>query len=93
MIFMVDRRSDLFYLPVGICWSAVKNGRHADSWYRARRDAGVAAVDECVSAGPANAPDVWNFGLFSIEEVGYRAQVIRKALLAGAGAWVLLKRG
>lgn len=24
MIFMVDRRSDLFYLPVGICWSAVK---------------------------------------------------------------------
>lgn len=45
-----------FYLPVGICWSAVKkNGRHADSWYRARRDAGVAAVDECVSAGPANA--------------------------------------
>lgn len=42
-------------VPVGICWSAVKNGRHADSWYRARRDAGVAAVDECVSAGPANA--------------------------------------
>ncbi|SUH40087.1 trehalose-specific PTS system IIBC protein [Salmonella enterica subsp. enterica] len=27
-------------------------------------------------------PDVWNFGLFSIEKVGYQAQVI-PALLAG----------
>ncbi len=45
-----------FYLPVGICWSAVKkNGRYADSRYRPRRDVGLAAVDECVSAGPANA--------------------------------------
>lgn len=36
-------------------------------------------------------PDVWNFGLFSIEKVGYQAQVI-PALLAG---WRLglLKRG
>lgn len=23
-------------------------------------------------------PDVWNFGLFSIEKVGYQAQVIRR---------------
>ena len=29
-----------FYLPVGICWSAVKNGRHADPWYRTWRDTG-----------------------------------------------------
>ncbi len=30
-----------FYLPVGICWSAVKkNGRHADPRYRAWRDTG-----------------------------------------------------
>lgn len=54
--FMVDRRSDLFLSAGGdLLVGGEKNGRHADSWYRARRDAGVAAVDECVSAGPANA--------------------------------------
>ncbi len=54
-IFMVDRRSDLFLSAGGDL--LVGGGENAARrfWYRARRDAGVAAVDECVSAGQQNA--------------------------------------
>lgn len=79
-----------FYLPVGICWSAVKMG--------GTPILGIVLGVTLVSPQLMNAyllgqqtPDVWNFGLFSIEKVGYQAQVI-PALLAGL-ALDLLKRG
>lgn len=71
-----------FYLPVGICWSAVKKMGGTPIL-------GIVLGVTTVSPQLMNAyllgqqvPEVWNFGLFSIEKVGYRAQVI-PALLAG----------
>lgn len=71
-----------FYLPVGICWSAVKKVGGTPIL-------GIVLGVTLVSPQLMNAyllgqqtPDVWNFGLFSIEKVGYQAQVI-PALLAG----------
>lgn len=71
-----------FYLPVGICWSAVKKMGGTPIL-------GIVLGVTLVSPQLMNAyllgqqtPDVWNFGLFSIEKVGYQAQVI-PALLAG----------
>lgn len=53
--FMVDRRSDLFLSAGGDLLVGGEKWAARRFWYRARRDTGVAAVDECVSAGPANA--------------------------------------
>ena len=71
-----------FYLPVGICWSAVKKMGGTPIL-------GIVLGVTLVSPQLMNAyllgqqvPEVWNFGLFTIEKVGYQAQVI-PALMAG----------
>ena len=71
-----------FYLPVGICWSAVKK-------IGGTPILGIVLGVTLVSPQLMNAyllgqqvPEVWNFGLFTIEKVGYQAQVI-PALMAG----------
>lgn len=71
-----------FYLPVGICWSAVRKMGGTPIL-------GIVLGVTLVSPQLMNAydlgtkiPDVWNFGLFTIAKVGYQAQVI-PALLAG----------
>lgn len=71
-----------FYLPVGICWSTVRK-------LGGTPILGIVLGITLVSPQLMNAyelgskiPEVWNFGLFSIEKVGYQAQVI-PALLAG----------
>lgn len=82
MIFMVDRRSDLFLSAGGdLLVGGEKMG--------GTPILGIVLGVTLVSPQLMNAyllgqqtPDVWNFGLFSIEKVGYRAQVI-PALLAG----------
>lgn len=76
------------FLPVGVCWSAVKKMGGAEIL-------GIVLGITLVSPQLMNAyligqqaPDVWNFGLFAIEKVGYQAQVI-PALLAGVAlAWI-----
>ncbi|MBI6547775.1 PTS trehalose transporter subunit IIBC [Xenorhabdus lircayensis] len=71
-----------FYLPVGICWSAVKKMGGTPIL-------GIILGITLVSPQLMNAyllgqqtPEVWNFGLFTIAKVGYQAQVI-PSLLAG----------
>nr|MDK7287412.1 PTS trehalose transporter subunit IIBC [Escherichia coli] len=71
-----------FYLPVGICWSAVKKMGGTPIL-------GIVLGVTLVSPQLMNAyllgqqlPEVWDFGMFSIAKVGYQAQVI-PALLAG----------
>ncbi|QKJ86439.1 PTS system, trehalose-specific IIC component [Paramixta manurensis] len=71
-----------FYLPVGICWSTVKKMGGTPAL-------GIVLGITLVSPQLMNSyllgqqvPDVWNFGLFTIEKVGYQAQVI-PSLLAG----------
>lgn len=71
-----------FYLPVGICWSAVKKMGGTPIL-------GIVLGITLVSPQLMNAyllgsqtPEVWNFGWFTIQKVGYQAQVI-PALLAG----------
>lgn len=71
-----------FYLPVGICWSAVKK-------IGGTPILGIVLGITLVSPQLMNSyllgvqlPEVWDFGLFSIAKVGYQAQVI-PALLAG----------
>jgi len=71
-----------FYLPVGICWSTVRK-------LGGTPILGIVLGITLVSPQLMNAyelgskiPEVWNFGLFAIEKVGYQAQVI-PALLAG----------
>ncbi|MEX5412813.1 PTS trehalose transporter subunit IIBC [Atlantibacter hermannii] len=71
-----------FYLPVGICWSAVRKMGGTPIL-------GIVLGVTLVSPQLMNAyllgtqvPEVWNFGLFTIAKVGYQAQVI-PALLAG----------
>ncbi len=78
-----------FYLPVGICWSAVKNGRHADPGIVL----GVTLVSQLMNAYllGQQLPEVWDFGMFSIAKVGYQAQVI-PALLAGLALGVIETR-
>ena len=76
------------FLPVGVCWSAVKKMGGAEIL-------GIVLGITLVSPQLMNAyligqqaPEVWNFGLFAIEKVGYQAQVI-PALLAGVAlAWI-----
>ncbi|WP_435927937.1 PTS trehalose transporter subunit IIBC [Dryocola sp. BD613] len=71
-----------FYLPVGICWSAVRKMGGTPIL-------GIVLGITLVSPQLMNAydlgtkiPQVWDFGLFTIAKVGYQAQVI-PALLAG----------
>lgn len=80
-----------FYLPVGICWSAVRKMGGTPIL-------GIVLGVTLVSPQLMNAyllgsqvPEVWNFGLFSIAKVGYQAQVI-PALLAGLALGVIETR-
>ncbi len=70
------------FLPVGVCWSVVKKMGGSPIL-------GIVLGISLVSPQLMNAynigqtaPDVWNFGWFAIEKVGYQAQVI-PAILAG----------
>ena len=70
------------FLPVGITWSVMRK-------MGGSQILGIILGITLVSPQLMNAynigkatPDVWNFGLFSIEKVGYQAQVI-PAILAG----------
>ena len=80
-----------FYLPVGICWSAVRKMGGTPIL-------GIVLGITLVSPQLMNAyelgskiPEVWNFGLFAIEKVGYQAQVI-PALLAGLALGIIETR-
>ncbi len=71
-----------FFLPVGVCWSTVKK-------LGGTPILGITLGVTLVSPQLMNAyaigkevPQVWDFGLFVIEKVGYQAQVI-PAMLAG----------
>ncbi len=71
-----------FFLPVGVCWSTVKK-------FDGTPILGITLGITLVSPQLMNAyligkevPEVWDFGLFVIEKVGYQAQVI-PAMLAG----------
>lgn len=70
------------FLPVAICWSACRKMGGSPIL-------GIVLGITLVSPQLMNAyniglmtPDIWNFGLFSIEKVGYQAQVI-PSILAG----------
>lgn len=76
-----------FYLPVGICWSAVRKMGGTPIL-------GIVLGVTLVSPQLMNAyllgqqtPEVWNFGLFTIAKVGYQAQVIPALLAGGAGLY------
>ncbi|MEK2157454.1 PTS trehalose transporter subunit IIBC [Vibrio parahaemolyticus] len=71
-----------FFLPVGVCWSTVKK-------LGGTPILGITLGVTLVSPQLMNAyligkqvPEVWDFGVFAIEKVGYQAQVI-PAMLAG----------
>ncbi|MEZ8825784.1 PTS trehalose transporter subunit IIBC, partial [Vibrio amylolyticus] len=71
-----------FFLPVGVCWATVKK-------LGGTPILGITLGVTLVSPQLMNAyligkevPEVWDFGLFVIEKVGYQAQVI-PAMLAG----------
>lgn len=71
-----------FFLPVGVCWSTVKKLGGTEIL-------GIVLGVTLVSPQLMNAyligqqaPEIWDFGLFAIEKVGYQAQVI-PAMLAG----------
>jgi PTS system trehalose-specific IIC component len=71
-----------FFLPVGVCWSTVKK-------LGGTPILGITLGITLVSPQLMNAyligkevPQIWDFGLFTIEKVGYQAQVI-PAMLAG----------
>ncbi|MCL9782804.1 PTS trehalose transporter subunit IIBC [Vibrio sp. S4M6] len=71
-----------FYLPVGVCWSTVKK-------LGGTPILGITLGITLVSPQLMNAyligkqvPQVWDFGWFTIQQVGYQAQVI-PAVLAG----------
>ncbi|MGL6172580.1 MAG: PTS trehalose transporter subunit IIBC [Vibrio sp.] len=71
-----------FFLPVGVCWSTVKK-------LGGTPILGITLGVTLVSPQLMNAyligkevPEIWDFGLFAIEKVGYQAQVI-PAILAG----------
>lgn len=80
-----------FYLPVGICWSTVKKMGGTPVL-------GIVLGITLVSPQLMNAyllgqqlPEAWNFGLFSVEKVGYQAQVIPSLLAAMTLAWIELR--
>ncbi|SFN44068.1 PTS system trehalose-specific IIB component, Glc family /PTS system trehalose-specific IIC component, Glc family [Izhakiella capsodis] len=82
------------FLPVAVCWSTVKKMGGTEVL-------GIVLGITLVSPQLMNAynlgqqlPDVWNFGWFTIEKVGYQAQVIPSVLAGMALAIIenLLKR-
>ncbi|MGY3855568.1 PTS trehalose transporter subunit IIBC [Aeromonas aquatilis] len=76
------------FLPVGVCWSTVRKMGGTDIL-------GIVLGITLVSPQLMNAymagqqvPEAWHFGWFSIQKVGYQAQVI-PAMLAGLVlAWI-----
>ncbi len=77
-----------FYLPVGICWSAVKKMGGSPIL-------GIVLGVTLVSPQLMNSymigqqlPEVWNFGWFTIEKIGYQAQVIPSLLAGLALGWI-----
>ncbi|NBI43785.1 PTS trehalose transporter subunit IIBC [[Haemophilus] felis] len=71
-----------FFLPVGICWSIARKMGTSPIL-------GIVLGVTLVSSQLMNSyalgsqvPEVWDFGLFSIDKVGYQAQVI-PAIMAG----------
>ena len=80
-----------FYIPVGICWSVVKKMGGTPIL-------GIVLGITLVSPQLMNAyllgqqtPEVWNFGWFSIDKVGYQSQVIPSILAGLTLAWIELK--
>jgi trehalose PTS system EIIBC or EIIBCA component len=77
-----------FYLPVAICWSTVKKMGGTPVL-------GIVLGITLVSPQLMNSyllgqqiPEVWNFGGFTIEKVGYQAQVIPSILAGLALGWI-----
>lgn len=69
-----------FYLPVAVCWSTVRKMGGTPIL-------GIVLGITLVSPQLMNAyligqqtPEVWNFGWFTIEKIGYQAQVIPSVL-------------
>ncbi|PHM68602.1 PTS trehalose transporter subunit IIBC [Xenorhabdus sp. KJ12.1] len=80
-----------FYLPVGICWSAVKKMGGTPIL-------GIILGITLVSPQLMNAyqlgqqiPEVWNFGWFTISKVGYQAQVIPSLMAGLALGWIEIR--
>lgn len=77
-----------FYLPVAVCWSTVKKMGGTPVL-------GIVLGVTLVSPQLMNSyllgqqtPEVWNFGWFVIQKVGYQAQVIPSVLAGMALAWI-----
>ncbi|MGK4474506.1 PTS trehalose transporter subunit IIBC [Aeromonas molluscorum] len=76
------------FLPVGVCWSTVKKMGGSEIL-------GIVLGITLVSPQLMNAygiggatPDVWDFGIFTIQKVGYQAQVIPSILAGVVLAWL-----
>lgn len=79
------------FLPVAVCWSTVKKMGGTPVL-------GIVLGITLVSPQLMNSyllgqqqPEVWNFGWFVIEKVGYQAQVIPSVLAGMALAWIELR--
>ncbi|CFV25358.1 PTS system trehalose(maltose)-specific transporter subunit IIBC [Yersinia enterocolitica] len=77
-----------FYLPVAICWSTVKKMGGTPVL-------GIVLGITLVSPQLMNSyllgqqtPEVWDFGWFTIQKVGYQAQVIPSILAGLALGWI-----
>ncbi|EIC84696.1 PTS trehalose transporter subunit IIBC [Serratia sp. M24T3] len=76
------------FLPVAVCWSTVKKLGGTEIL-------GIVLGITLVSPQLMNAyqlgqqtPEVWNFGWFTVEKVGYQAQVIPSMLVGIALVWI-----
>ncbi|WP_380179520.1 PTS trehalose transporter subunit IIBC [Kalamiella sp. sgz302252] len=79
------------FLPVAVCWSTVNKMGGTPVL-------GIVLGVTLVSPQLMNSyllgqqlPEVWNFGWFAIEKVGYQAQVIPSVLAGMALAWIELR--
>lgn len=79
------------FLPVAVCWSTVKKMGGTPVL-------GIVLGVTLVSPQLMNAyllgqqvPEAWNFGWFTIEKVGYQAQVIPSVLAGMMLAWIELR--
>ena len=79
------------FLPVAVCWSTVKKMGGTPVL-------GIILGITLVSPQLMNSyllgqqqPEVWNFGWFVIEKVGYQAQVIPSVLAGMALAWIEIR--
>ncbi len=76
-----------FYLPVGICWSAVKkNGRYTDPRYRASVTLVSPQLMNAYLLGQ-QLPEVWDFGMFSIAKWAIRRRSSGTVSRTGAGRY------